>query len=296
MSRTGFRYCVASAGLVLAVLCLACPQAFGQKPADSGVKTGPVPIVGGFDKVEPLPPGGPTPRMTDGHPDLSGRWYPNAGGRMLQVAYPINKAAYEQFDATATPEDKPSFKPGVDPKYTRPNPYGLCDQAGTPSVSLEQISQHAPMELVETPQRLAMLYEYPLDVRMIYTNGRQHPKDPDPTFNGDSAAHWEGDTLVIDVIAIDDRLRNFVPGLTTPGWFPSDQEHVIERLSRPSKNYLIYQVTIEDPVVLAKPWTSAPRKWSLAQDPHDEWGEVFCTHNEEPDEIKGINAAKGQGK
>ena len=260
------------------------------------MKTGPVPIVGNFDAVKPLPPGGPAPRMADGHPDLTGRWYPNAGGRMIQVAYPVDKSAYDQFDPKATPEEKPSFKPGVDSKYMKPKPYGLCDQAGTPSVTLEQMYQHAPMELVQTPQRLAMMYEYPLDVRMIYTNGRQHPKDPDPTFNGDSAAHWEGDTLVVDVIALDERLRILVPGQSQQGWFPSDQEHVIERFSRPSKNYLIYQVTVDDPKVLAKPWTSAPRKWSLAQNPHDEWGEVFCTHNEEPDEIKKIDAAAKKAK
>ena len=64
----------------------------------------------------------------------------------------------------------------------------------------------------------------------------------------------------------------------------------------PSKNYLTYQITIEDPVVLAKPWTSAPRTWSLTQDPQDEWGEVFCTHNEEPEEIKKMNEAKEKGK
>jgi hypothetical protein len=233
------------------------------------------------------------PRMSDGHVDLTGRWYPNTAGQMLQVAYPVVRAAYQQFDPKATPEEKPSFKPGVDSKYTRRNPYGMCDQPGTPSVTLEQISQHAPMELVQTPARLVFLYEYPLNVRMVYTN-REHPQDPDPTFNGDSTTHWEGDTLVIDVIAIDTRLRNLVPGETQPGWFPSDQEHVIERITRTSKNYLTYQVTIEDPVVLAKPWTSALRKWSLAQNPHDEWGEVFCTHNEEPDEIKKIDAAKGK--
>ena len=56
-----------------------------------------------------------------------------------------------------------------------------------------------------------MLDEYPMDVRMIYMN-RPHPKDPDPTFNGDSAARWEGDTLVVDVTAIDTRLRNTIPG------------------------------------------------------------------------------------
>ena len=106
----------------------------------------------------------------------------------------------------------------------------------------------------------------------------------------------DGDTLVIEATAIDTRLRNLVPGETQPGWFPSDQERVIERISRPSKNYLIYQVTIEDPVVLAKPWTSAPRKWSLAADPKDEWGEVFCTHNEEPEEYKKITEAKDKEK
>lgn len=289
-----FRHGVGSAAPLLAALCLVFTLAFAQKSSgqdSSGVKTGPVPIVGNFDKVQPLPPGGPTPRMADGHPDLTGRWYPNAAGKMVQVAYPVNKAAYEQFDPSVTPEEKPSYKPGVDAKYTRPNPYGQCDQPGTPSVMLEQTSQHAPMELVQTPGRLAMMYEYPLDVRMIYMN-RQHPKDPDPTFNGDSTAHWDGDTLVIDVIAVDGRLRNLVPGPTQGGWFPSDKEHIIERFTRPSKNFLIYQVTIEDPVVLAKPWTSAPRKWSLAQNPSDEWGEVFCTHNEEPDEIKKIDAAK----
>jgi hypothetical protein len=296
--RLQFGDWVLGAGPVLAAVCLMVTPALAQDSGQKGpqLKTGPVPIVGNFDAVQPLPPGGPAPRMADGHPDLTGRWYPNAGGRMIQVAYPVDKSAYNQFDPKTTPEQAPSFKPGADSKYLKPKPYGLCDQAGTPSVTLEQMYQHAPMELVQTPERLAMMYEYPLDVRMIYMNGRQHPKDPDPTFNGDSAAHWEGDALVVDVIALDERLRILVPGQSQQGWFPSDQAHVIERFSRPSKNYLIYQVTIDDPKVLAKPWTSAPRKWSLAQDPHDEWGEVFCTHNEEPDEIKKIDAAAKKTK
>jgi hypothetical protein len=284
-----------SALLAVVILCVLFTLAFAQNLAAQDVKTGPVPIVGGFDKVKPLPPGGPAPRLKDGHVDLTGRWYPNAAGRMLQVAYPVDKAAFQQFDPKVTPEEKPSYKPGVDSKYTRPNPYGVCDQPGTPSVTLEQISQHVGMEMIASPQRLVMLYEYPLNVRMIYMN-HEHLKDVDPTFNGDTTARWDGDTLVLDVVAIDTRLRNLVPGETTPGWFPSDEEHVIERINRTSKNLLTYQVTIEDPVVLAKPWTSARRTWSLAQDPHEEWGEVFCTHNEEPEEIKKIDAEKAKSK
>jgi hypothetical protein len=272
--------------LAMAGVCVSFMPAGAQTSPPQGGKA-PVKVAGSFDKAHVLPAGGPTPRMADGHPDLSGRWYPNSAGRMLQYAYNVDPLALQQFDPAATPEATPSFKPGVDPKYLRQVAYGDCDVPGTPSVTLEQMIQHGPMELVQTPQRLAMLYEYPLGVRMIYANGRVHPKDPDPTFSGDSTAHWEGDTLVIDVIAIDERAR-VISGVGGGGgqgsgiqWFPSEKEHVIERFSRPSRNYLIYQVTIEDPLVLAKPWTSAPRRWSLAE-PNDEWTEFFCTNNEEP--------------
>ena len=76
----------------------------------------------------------------------------------------------------------------------------------------------------------------------------------------------------------------------------SAQEHVVERITRTSKNYLTYQITIEDPVVLAQPWKSAPRIWSLAEDPHDEWGEVFCTLNQEPEEYRKNNGSPEEGQ
>jgi len=302
-----FRYGIEGAGVFIAVLCVAFAPAFAQRehppatpkaPGDTCTGYGdcgkaPTNIIGGFQDVHPLPPGGPAPRLPDGHVDLTGRWYPDAAGKMLQVAYPLDPTAFRQFDPRVTPEAPPVFKPGMEAKYKRPVPYGDCDQAGTPSTPLEQGSQHAPMELIATPQRLVMLYEYPLDVRMVYMN-REHAKDPDPTFNGDTTARWDGDTLVLDVVAIDERMRVF--GGAGTGWFPSDKEHVIERITRTSKNYLTYQITVEDPVVLAQPWKSAPRIWSLAADPHDEWGEVFCTLNEEPAEYQKIVDAQKKNK
>jgi hypothetical protein len=305
-------------GIALAVACTAFTLAFAQNSAQSQYQA-PGPVVGGFDKVHILPPGGPVPRTSDGHPDLTGRWHTGSAGRMLQFAYPIDPAIIRQFDPDVTPEQRPVFKPGLPAKYRRPpspTSAGECDQPGTPSTVLEQVNQHAPMELVQLPGKLWMFFEYPMDIRLVRMDGRPHPKDPDPSFNGDSIAHWEKDTLVIDVIAIDERVRNQGPFLsrtsnpTLPGggdttqapgaqggqggggaWWHSDQERVIERITRTSKNYLTYEVTIEDPVVLAKPWKSAPRIWTLAQDPNDEWTEVFCTLNEEPAEIQRLNAA-----
>jgi len=281
--------------IALVVSCVTFSPVFGQdsnstRPAQAGGKA-PEAVVGRFQDVHPIPEGGPAPRPKDGHPDLTGRWYPNKGGRMLQVAYPLDDRAFRQFDGKATPEEKPQLKPGLPAKYTKPAPYGECDQPGTPSAALEQISQHAPMELISQPGKVWMMFEYPMDVRLIHADGSQHPKDPDPSFNGDSHGHWEGDTLVIDVTAIDERLKMTGAG---GNWYPSDKMHVVERITRTSKNYLTYQLTIDDPVVLAKPWKSAPRTWSLAQDPDDLWTEVFCTLNEEPAEIQRQNASKAQ--
>jgi hypothetical protein len=141
------------------------------------------------------------------------------------------------------------------------------------------------MELIQLPGRLWILTEFPLTVRYVPTDGSPHPEDPDVTFNGDSRGRWEGDTLVIDTIAIDTRMRNISVGVTgdANSWTHSKQEHVVERFTRPSKNYLTYQVTVEDPVVLEKSFISAPHTWSLAQRPEDVWTEYLCTHNEEPD-------------
>jgi hypothetical protein len=293
-----FRCCFGIAAVALAAIWVTCALAFPQGSTAQGNKAAASKESVFNQVVKALPPGGAPPRMPDGHVDLSGRYYPNSGGKMLDSATPgeVDRAVVRQFDPKVTPEPPPAFKPGMGQKYKSPVPYGVCDQAGTPSTNLQQRSQHAPMELIQTPGRLVMLYEYPLDVRMIYMNGRVHPKDPDPTFNGDSTAHWEGDTLVVDAIAIDERLGNIGTGAVGEGgsdgssWLHSDREHVIERFSRPSKNYLIYQVTIEDPVVLAKPWKSAPHIWTLAQDPDDVWTEVFCSHNEEPEEYKKLGS------
>jgi hypothetical protein len=226
------------------------------------------------DNGDALPKGGPAPRAADGHPDLSGVWFPGFTGG-YSTDHP---AAQSQFDPKVTPEERPAFQPwaaakiksmtAVDLEIARPSVN--CQPRGTPGMLL---LNPYPTQLVQTRDELIQLNELNTNFRVIHTDGRPHTKNPDPTFAGDATAHWEGDTLAIDVIAIDERTwNNFI------GWFHSDQEHVIERLTRTSKNYLIYQVTVEDPKVLAKPWTSAPRMWSLG---HEDLEEYYCTDNQE---------------
>jgi hypothetical protein len=282
MSEMKRRLCsrAGSTGVVLAALSMVFTPLFAQNPPDQAGKA-PVKIAGDFDKVHVLPPGGPVPRAADGHPDLTGRWYPNKGGRMLQFAYRIDPSIMSQFDRNATPQESPVFRPEAVEKYKQPTPYGSCPPGGTPTSITMQSSEHGPMELIRLPGKMWVLTEFPLTVRYIPTDGSPHPPDPDVSFSGDSRAHWEGDTLVVDTIAVDERMRNIVVG-DSNAWLHSDKQHIIERFTRTSKNYLTYQLTIEDPVVLAKPFHYVPRTWSLAQDPNDVWTEYLCTANEEP--------------
>jgi hypothetical protein len=242
-----------------------------------------------------LPPGGPTPRMSDGHPDLSGRYYPNGTGRMVGQYTPggVDADAAGLYDPRKTPQEPPAFRPETKSKYQFPTPYGTCAPGGTPTSITTQATEHGPIELVQRPGVLWILTEFPQTIRWIPTDGRPHSEDPDVSFNGESVGHWEGDTLVVDTVSIDTRMRNISVGI--PGdaaaWTHSEQEHVIERFSRPSKNFLQYQVTVEDPVVLEKPFVSVMHRWSLAQGKDDNWTEYLCTANEDADNWQKIDPA-----
>jgi hypothetical protein len=114
-----------------------------------------------------------------------------------------------------------------------------------------------PFQIAILPEETLIVFEGG-QVRHVYTDGRAHPSADDlwPTDLGDSIGHWEGDTLVIDTIA---RLSTepMVPG----AWASllSDRSHFIERFRMTDQNYLEDQMTIEDPVALARPWTMTLR-------------------------------------
>lgn len=195
--------------------------------------------------------GGATPRTADGHPDLTGR-YVFAGGTAAKEA--------------------PVFKPDAKAKAEYTTPKGACVAGGTPTSITLQAKENGSFQLLSQPDALWILTESPQSVRWVPTDGRPHSKEPDTSFAGESFGRWEGDTLVVDTLGIDGRMRNISVGVFgNNSWTHSEDEHVVERFSRPSKDTLTYQVTIEDPTVLAKPWSSGVVRWSLVQGPEDKW-------------------------
>jgi len=243
--------------------------------------------------IKVLPPGGPAPRLADGHPDLSGHWFPNGAGQGVSGRYGVDPAALGTSDPKGAPEEKPVFQPWALAKIKAMTPTELelskssvnCLPRGVPAIWLQ--NPYTTL-MVHKPGLLVQLYEVLNNWRVIHLDGRPLPKNPEPFFHGNSTAHWEGDTLVVESIGFDDRTY-----VMPNGWFHSDELRVIERYTRPSMNYLIIQITVEDPKVLEKPWHSAPRRWTLGD---GEVYEFYCTNNKELEELQKLRALELQKK
>jgi len=141
-----------------------------------------------------------------------------------------------------------SAKPGYGPRATADSqdPILSCLPPGVPRIMLIPF----PMQVVQIPGELLMLFEYDHYIRHIHLDRREHPKDLDLTWMGDSIGWWEGNTLVVDTVGLNDKTW-----LDQVGHPHSDALHVIERLSRSDRDTLQDDVTIEDPKAYTKPWS-----------------------------------------
>jgi hypothetical protein len=102
-------------------------------------------------------------------------------------------------------------------------------------------------EFILSPGRLTILPENN-EVRRIYTDGRPHPKDPDPTFEGNSVGHWEGQTLVVDTVGMLPQAELFV------GLHVTEHTHVVERIFRRDAQTMQIDTVVTDPEILTAPW------------------------------------------
>jgi hypothetical protein len=278
-------------GLILIAGCILPVALAAQRraPAAGGEKK-PTVVARGTVDLPALPPGGPAPRMVDGHVDLSGVWF----------AGTIGKASAWSVDRQrrGPAEDPVPFQPWATEKIKNmsaterqiKNPAIACTPVGTPGMFT--LNHGYPSQIFTLPGFFIHLAEADNSWRVVHTDGRPHkPADAlEPLYNGDETAHWEGDTLVIDSISLDENTW-----INPNGWFHSDQAHVIERLRRPSKNYMEYQYTVEDPKVLTKPWTSAWDTYTLGS---EDLIENFCTDNQNIIQLRKLyeqeQASKGK--
>ena len=198
----------------------------------------------------------PAPKTADGKPDLTGvyqasprrgDWDAEAPGDEPGVPAPrsavsINTTASDPIPFT--PEARARAQDILNHRSID-DPTSRCIFAASPRISGVGLF---PIQFVQTPTQVIILYEYLSSHRVIPIGGK-HPEDLSPSFMGDSVGRWEGNTFVVDVVG-------FKPGgWLTGGLVTSDALHLTERYTRVDRDQLNYEVTIEDPKVLTKPFT-----------------------------------------
>jgi hypothetical protein len=216
MRRSKFRSALLLAAALPAVLCLA-------------QVSGPVRDLP-FGRGAPPPgPPGPVPHLSDGRPDLTGIWngqrtVSQDGPHMLPWA---EKLVAQRALTTYADDFEARCLPGGPPRAA---PYHTS--------------------LFSTPKLVLMLFEGNTHMyRQFFVDGSEHPKDFRPTWYGDSRAHWDGDTLVVDTIGFNDK-----SWIDMPGHPHTIQMHLTERFHRRDYGNLEVQITIDDPGAYSKPW------------------------------------------
>jgi hypothetical protein len=247
---------------------------FGQDPAPAaqgagaqGQRGG----QGGRGQRGPAAPALPTPRRADGKPiigDVPGqkpaRW--NGGpttlpqGQLDKIPFqPWARAVYDQRQID-------QFEP-----HTRCKASGVSRQFSTPYGT----------EFVEIPdlQRIYIMdMGGPSSYRIIYMDGRSHPANFRPTNYGHSIGRWEGDTLVVETIGLNEKFW-----IDTRGTPHTEKLKFTERFTRTDMNTLQYQATIDDPGAYTQPWTTQVfnMRWTPNSDPF----EYVCQDNNHGPEL-----------
>jgi hypothetical protein len=186
---------------------------------------------------------GGIPRQPDGRPDLSGV-YGNAGLPQGATPPPLKPGAETFRIVRGGPNDvrgRTTLTTGND-----------CNPLGIPQTYITPY----PFQIIQTPKLIVIVYEYPMAVRFVPTDGRAQAVDPDPSWMGTSVGRWEGDTLVIDAIGFNDKTE-------VHGFMHTDALRVVERFRKLENGNLQYDVTVEDPNVWEKPWVIPARVFAL---------------------------------
>lgn len=217
----------------------------------------------------------PAPRLSDGHPDLSGVW---AAECAIYGGDPcFTQSLFFDLAKDLTPEDvqmtpwAAAIAAQREGRNHVDDPYGYCLPPGVPRIDFGG----GPFKVLQTPGETAFLYETlaGLIFRQVFTDGRPLPPSEVPTWLGYSIGRWDGDAFLVDTT-----------GFKDGGWLDtkkgrphSDALHVTERFQRTDFGHMRLTVTIDDRKAYRKPWTIQAM---LRYQPDIELLESFCDEHD----------------
>ena len=215
----------------------------------------------------------PTPKTTDGKPDLTGVWLPDDGMHYRDLAMDMGPDGAPMQAWAKQLSDK------RDADKHKDDPLALCLPPGVPRV--ETHGGHM-FKIVQTPREVVILYETSSNdvFREIFTDGRPLPEITQPSWKGYSVGRWEGDTLVVETTGFNNKAW-----LDTYKAHPQTEKlHVTERFRRLNVGKLEIGVTIDDPGAYTKPWTE---KLNIHLIPDTEVMETVCENSEGTEHLVG---------
>jgi len=139
-----------------------------------------------------------------------------------------------------------------------------------------------PLEFIMTPgKQFTVISEILHEVRRVYLDGRPHPKELEPTFDGHSVGHWDGDVMVVDTV-----------GLRTndDGTWLSDKAHIVEHIRMANSNAIVNDITISDPKALTGEWKFT--RYYAREPKGTEINEYVCTNNRNLPDANGVQTAE----
>jgi hypothetical protein len=221
----------------------------------------------------------PAPRTRDGKPDLSGIWFANVPAKDYcreQDCVQEERMAREQINLGIKLKDGLPYTEWSKEQmvkrranHERDDPHTYCKPPNYPRAWT--LPQHT--KIIQTPQEIVMLHEFNAAYREVYLDGRPLPKDPNPTWNGYSTAHWEGDTLVIETNGIRDDMWLDIQGSPI-----TESAHLTERLKRLSFGLMTVEIAVNDPKAYTRPWSVTIE---MAYQADTQMLEEICLDNEQ---------------
>ena len=194
-----------------------------------------------------MPPGGQAPRR-----DLTGIWdagFDGIGILEQEAQREAARAPFTPLGEQMAQRNKPGNGPRLVPVAQINDPLSILgDPSGFPRLVTFEFR---PVQIVQTPNQVLMLYMFEKRYRVIWTDGRTLPQNPDPRWYGYSVGRWEDDyTFVVETVGMDERTW-----LDNSGDPHSDQMRVEEHYHRVDQNTLELTVTIDDPKTYTQLWT-----------------------------------------
>jgi hypothetical protein len=212
-------------------------------------------------------PPAPAPRWPDGKIRIGGG---NAGKGLWHGAFGIS--------ATDIPYQEWARGVAQVRRDEKLEPHARCK----PSGAARQFQTPYGVDIVELPEQKVIYFMDvggPHTYRTIHMDGRQHPKDWDSvrSYYGHSIGTWDGDTLVIDTVAYNDKFWVDRGDTATSAFVHTPLLHTIERMTRTNMNTIRYELTIDDPGAYTKTWTANP--YSISLQVSEQLFEYICQDN-----------------